>query len=200
MCRVLPKHWPAEVRYLVAPVYSTALTADELLSIRGHGVTAPAPCTLMLPVPSTCVRILPITHPCSHPARGQSGLFAARDLAPDSLILDYSGLVHSSAEADVHSSYDLSLDRHRGIGIDAARMGNEARFVNDYRGIYDHPNAEFRERLVDGEKRMSVYVLPSGRSGRYRKGIRKGAEICVSYGKGFWQRLSDAGPEPPLGR
>lgn len=64
--------------------------------------------------------------------------------------------------------------------------GNEARFINDYRGVADRPNAEFREIWDDrrGERGMGVWVLGGGK-GR-EKGVRKGEEILVSYGRGFW--------------
>jgi hypothetical protein len=37
------------------------------------------------------------------------------------------------------SDYDLWLDRDADLAVDAARMGNEARFINDYRGVPDQP-------------------------------------------------------------
>jgi SET domain-containing protein len=136
------------------------------------------------------VRITPITSP-THPAHGQSGLFAARDLKPGTFILQYLGEIHAPAleASDVHanSDYDLSLDREQGIGIDANRRGNEARFINDYRGIADRPNAEFKEVWDERRKErgMGVWVLGEGKSGK-GKGLRKGEEILVSYGRGFW--------------
>jgi hypothetical protein len=113
--------------------------------------------------------------------------------------LQYLGEIHAAVgrgehgehgeEKDPHadSDYDLSLDREMGIGIDADRKGNEARFINDYRGIAEKPNAEFKELWDEksGERGMGVWVLPEGRSGK-GKGIRKGEEILVSYGRGFW--------------
>ncbi|WRT66337.1 uncharacterized protein IL334_003292 [Kwoniella shivajii] len=99
-------------------------------------------------------------------------------------------------ELDEHeeSDYDLSLLRisssqinnpfpgyHVSIGIDAAQMGNAARFVNDYRGVKNQPNAEFR--IGNGEKgelRMEIWTLKKS------MGISKGDEILVSYGKGWW--------------
>lgn len=33
---------------------------------------------------------------------------------------------------------------------------------------------------------MAVWVLPVGKSGKHGKGVRKGEEIVVSYGRGFW--------------
>jgi len=147
--------------------------------------------------PSTLVKITPITI-STHPANGQAGLFAARALPAGSLILPYYGIVHSAAPPHSleheKSDYDLWLDREAEVAVDADKAGNEARFVNDYRGVRDKPNAEFREvwdpRL--GQKGMAVFVLPTGKSaaakgkGKGEGGIAKGEEICVSYGKGFW--------------
>lgn len=81
----------------------------------------------------------------------------------------------------------MSLDREHGIGIDADKRGNEARFINDYRGITEKPNVEFKEIWDERKKErgMGVWVLPEGKSGKM-KGIRKGEEILVSYGRGFW--------------
>lgn len=132
------------------------------------------------------MRITPITNP-SHPANGQSGLFAAKDLPPGSFILPYIGEVHGQAAAHEASDYDLSLDRDIELAVDAARSGNEARFVNDYRGVpgVERPNAEFREGWDGKERAMGVWVLPAGKAGK-GKGIKKGEEILVSYGRGFW--------------
>lgn len=94
--------------------------------------------------------------------------------------------MHTEAEADAKSDYDLCLQREDGdvIGIDATTSGNEARFVNDYRGVLERPNAVFELRTWD---------LPGGRGQGVRmaifagpKGVPKGEEICVSYGRGFW--------------
>ncbi|KAK3381634.1 hypothetical protein B0H63DRAFT_476249 [Podospora didyma] len=160
------------------------------------------------PGPSASVRITPITNP-SHPANGQFGLFAARNLRPGELILPYLGEIHPGSAADAESDYDLWLDRDGDVAVDAARVGNEARFVNDYRGVPDlqsggggggvkrkrRPNAEFRVvwdprlRGGKGEKGMGVFVLlvGKGRKGAAEKGgIGKGEEVLVSYGKGFW--------------
>lgn len=65
------------------------------------------------------------------------------------------------------------------VGIDASNMGNEARFVNDYRGIRDKPNAIFEERKSEaGGLFMSIWTSDT---------IKKGDEIVVSYGKCWWR-------------
>ncbi|WVQ99382.1 hypothetical protein IAU59_006515 [Kwoniella sp. CBS 9459] len=156
-----------------------------------------------------------------HPADGQCGLFAKSKLKPDELIIPYLGVIHATitpeagsegcqgeagAERDEHtdSDYDLSLVRlsasdirnphsghHISIGVDAAKAGNAARFVNDYRGIKDKqqgtggPNAEFRlGKGENGELRMEIWSLKPHGGGK--GGIEKGEEILVSYGKGWW--------------
>lgn len=109
--------------------------------------------------------------------------------------------MHDSTTTNPDSNYDLSLDRELDLSVDATRYGNEARFINDYRGIRaEGPNAEFRDCVVQvgrglWERRIGVFVLSKGKSGKGSRalGIRKGEEIVISYGKGFWDaRKADA--------
>lgn len=195
----LPRNWPDHLPYLISPAYSPAITKAHLQSLR----TRPEPTDLprqipasLKPGPSANVKITPITNPL-HPANGQAGLCATRALAPGSLILPYLGEVHpAGAEAHASSDYDLWLDRGGDVAVDAARMGNEARFVNDYRGVPGaaRPNAEFCEvwDVRRGEKAMAVFVLPAGKKDKGKGGgISKGQEILVSYGKGFWGKRQE---------
>ncbi|KAF3010610.1 hypothetical protein E8E13_003045 [Curvularia kusanoi] len=188
----LPTGWPEGTKYLRAPSYSKKLPKDKLDTIllsKTAGLSPKEP-VLTTRGPYTNVRITQIQG-ASHPAHGQYGLLAQQHLPPDSFILPYLGYVHDQSDVDEKSDYDLSLDRELGVGVDASQMGNEARFINDYRGISSGPNAEFRDILVDVgfgilEKRMGVFVLSAGKSGKRAKGINRGDEILVSYGKGFW--------------
>jgi len=231
----LPKNWPSDVAFLrkpqiSAPLSPTALQIQDPNIDDNNGTKHPATTHIRIhtppAVPSPLVAIKPITTPTSHPARGQRGLFACTALAPGSFILFYQGAVHDSSSTDPHSDYDLSLDRDRDLAVDATRAGNEARFINDYRGVRVHgPNAEFRDCVVGvgsgvWERRIGVFVLSAGhaaaaggsasgkgkgkkggKSGKDGKGggkaaaaaaaarargIAKGEEIVVSYGKGFW--------------
>ncbi|KAJ8117131.1 hypothetical protein OPT61_g1608 [Boeremia exigua] len=186
-----PKDWPEGTKYLRAPSYSRELTKDKLdtLLLSKASLSSADP-VLTTRGPYTNVRITKITS-ASHPAHGQYGLCATQHLPPGSFVIPYLGFVHDQSELDETSDYDLSLDRETGIGVDASKMGNEARFINDYRDISSGPNAEFRDVLVDVgfgilEKRMGVFVLSAGKSGKRAKGIGRGEEILVSYGKGFW--------------
>ncbi|KAJ4383178.1 hypothetical protein N0V86_001220 [Didymella sp. IMI 355093] len=186
-----PKDWPEDTKYLRAPSYSKKLDRDKLdtLLLSKAGLLSGEP-ILTTRGPYSNVKITRISN-ASHPAQGQYGLYATEHLPPDSFILPYLGFVHDQIESDETSDYDLSLDRDLAIGVDASKMGNEARFINDYRGISTGPNAEFRDILVDVgfgivEKRMGVFVLSAGKSGKRARGIGKHEEILVSYGKGFW--------------
>ena len=206
--RIGPENWPSSIPYLSAPVLSRDVPKD-ILSTQALSSTSLEPSTVTIGTPETPysnIRITAISDP-SHPACGQYGLFTTRVHFPDSFICLYLGLVHSTAadstaklphEADhPKSDYDLSLDRDLGLAVDAANMGNEARFINDYRGIADRPNAEFRDVIIKvkgGKKERGVGVFVKAakkdKKGKTRKdsevGIMKGTEILVSYGRGFW--------------
>lgn len=198
-----PPSWPAEITYINKPVYSKHLTSSELASLRRPTTTATSPTAVAAPAspPLTRIRIRTITNP-THPAHLQQGLFATHHLAPSTFILFYLGLIHSPLDSDSSSNYDLTLSRDHdlNIGIDASTHGNEARFINDYRGVpgRDGPNAEFRDVWVargDGteEKGIGVFVVSAGRAGKRGGGIAKGAEVLVSYGKGFWSARGENG-------
>ncbi|GAA5885260.1 hypothetical protein JCM16303_005976 [Sporobolomyces ruberrimus] len=190
-----PPNFPSTVTYLSTPVPSRLLPPPLRLVY-----CSPSPPS-SLPNPPPRLQIRKIQDP-THPANGQSGLFNAtgKKIERGTFLRDYLGLVHLEREADQSSDYDLSLERIRigddqdgkgekeeweTIGIDATKMGAEARFVNDYRGTgLPRPNAVFELRtweLPNGKgtaKRMAIFAGPHG--------IEKGSEICVSYGKGFW--------------
>lgn len=194
-----PPGFPAGVQYLSTPVPSRLLSPSD----KQLYCTACPP--HLLPNPPPKVQIRKIADP-RHPANGQAGLFNApgKSITRGTWIRDYVGWVHTEPEADPTSDYDLSLDRRvvrdeHGdvlrvdiVGIDATKMGAEARFVNDYRGVpgYVRPNAVFELREWETPApngtaprkgvRMAVWAGPHG--------IEKGAEICVSYGRGFWQK------------
>lgn len=192
----LPKEWPKEIIYLTKPSYAKSLDLDSITFTLSSSNPNPKERSTIpsthKPGPCPSVKIALITN-AAHPAYGQHGLFAGRHLPPDCFILFYIGYVHGRDDVNESSNYDLSLDRELGVGVDATRMGNEARFINDYRGVRDAgPNAEFRDCLYEGtekgkfEKRIGIYVLSKGKSGKRSAGIGKGEEILVSYGKGFW--------------
>jgi SET domain-containing protein len=125
-----------------------------------------------------------------HPCCGERGLYACEDIAAGVPLLDYAGKV-SVVVGDEHdtnrSSYLLNLfkDEEAGVyvDIDAARCGNEGRFVNDFRGTGMKPNAQFWPYFdsVTGEKRMAVKSIAP---------ILSGQEVLVDYGGAYFEKDS----------
>ncbi|KAI9199541.1 uncharacterized protein BJ171DRAFT_517874 [Polychytrium aggregatum] len=197
----LPKGWPDQIQFLKKlqwhpnlPPEIQILCRTGQLPHRIHPETAAAAedfCRQLVQAesrslppndtPSRRVLIKKITDP-AHPACGQCGLFAAANLDPRTHVLDYVGIVNSdSTGASTTSDYIIRLLGD--LSVDAEFAGNEARFMNDFRGCPGgpKPNVEFgpyRDSL-SGELRMGVWVL--------NKKIRKGDELLVTYGKGFWK-------------
>lgn len=198
----VPKNWPSHLPYLTTPLLQPKVLSPSQISLLQ---TKPASSsgspfeTEIIPSSATLspcplVRIQPI-HDAGHPANGQFGLFAARDLKPGTFIVAYLGRVHPSSTTDPESDYDLWLDRDADLAVDASREGNEARFVNDYRGVKARPNAEFGTAWCERWRQLCVGFWVVGHVGGKGKqpGIRKGEEILVSYGKGFWGvRMAEA--------
>lgn len=204
-----PKNWPEALPYLSSPLLHKALSTSQIQLLKNKpSIATAAESYLSSPIPivptpscqtpSPLVKIQPI-HDANHPANGQYGLFAARDLKPGTFIIPYLGRVHpGTAEAtDPDSDYDLWLDHDANLAVDASKEGNEARFVNDYRGVRERPNAEFGTAWCErwGQLCVGFWVLDAGKakpSGKGKgdrarqQGIKKGEEILVSYGKGFW--------------
>ncbi|KAL5628940.1 hypothetical protein BROUX41_002331 [Berkeleyomyces rouxiae] len=183
------KNWPPHITYISAPKYSPRLSKEQIkaLAICPEGIIKVPDEICRLP--SSQAKIVPIAN-ATHPACGQAGLFATKSLKPGTPILLYLGIVHPPDASHEASDYDLWLDHELEISVDAATMGNEARFINDYRGVKDRPNAEFREvwSVRHRQRCMAVFVLDEGKSRTRTAGINKGEEILVSYGKGFWQK------------
>ena len=150
-----PTTWPTNMPFLSTVHVGNSVSPSQYDLFHPQNVpdpdaayTIPSQCAFS-PTSNPLITISPITSP-SHPACGQSGLFAAKLLPPGTHILDYTGLLHSCPIAScAKSDYDLAfLDRDASLAIDGAGMGNEARFINDYHGVAPSPNAVFEEYFV----------------------------------------------------
>lgn len=192
-----PKNWPDRLPYLKSPLLSKGLSAAHLEALRTRSPSLPVVPVSSSTIPSPRVRIQQIRDP-RHPAHGQCGLFAAQNLMPGTFILAYLGRVHggdaSTSLAD--SDYDLWLDKEADLAVDAVAEGNEGRFVNDYRGVRERANAEFSPGWCERWGQLCVGIWVAG--GKSSKGIKRGEEILVNYGKGFWRERKTG--EPGLAR
>ncbi|KAJ3306230.1 hypothetical protein HDV03_000150 [Kappamyces sp. JEL0829] len=176
----VPKNWPSHVVYLKRQEWPTAAIPNFYCKT----LADPQQTVPVLPDVEPCigickkVTIKPITDP-SHPACGSWGLFAAQTLNGPSYLLDYKGVILPEEQESKTSDYSLHFNEL--FSIDAEKKGNEARFLNDYRGIGEKPMVKFElYRCKSGTVRMGIFVLP-------RVTIKKGQEILINYGKGFWK-------------
>ena len=110
----------------------------------------------------------------AHPACGQCGLFAAKALSHGAWVIDYVGAVTLGENEDRASDYVCDFGDRSELALDAKRMGNEGRFVNDYRNTGRHANVEFRLRRDRcGELRQGIFVAA-------KEGVRAGEELVRS--------------------
>jgi hypothetical protein len=141
------------------------------------------------------IRAVPASHPC-HSAGNGRGLFARRELPPRTYLFDYLGALvdddtlsaETAARGGRESDYVLHI--HGDLNVDAYLQGNEARFINDYRGIAARPNVCFDTYLdpYSGMLRAGVYTVG--------KAVAAGAELLTSYGFANYWRLDGAGSMP----
>ncbi|KJA26018.1 hypothetical protein HYPSUDRAFT_133348 [Hypholoma sublateritium FD-334 SS-4] len=177
-----PAHWPQGLKYINSSCFHSSVIPSVRRHVQGSESSKTPGLSKKIQGPKVAIRAIANT---AHPACGQFGLFAAQRIPPKTLIIEYIGEIHCDERPE--SDYDLSLYRFSdglSIGIDATTVGNEARFVNDYRGIATKPNAAFSdEKDEGGTLRMII------RSGAQE--IKKGEEILVSYGKSWWRARSE---------
>ena len=176
----LPALWPDNVRYSTEYEWSEAVPADVRHKYSAQGVDGQR-------LRGVCRKAHPrLIEIADHPACGERGLFATVQLSCGERVLDYIGLVSLGEDEDKTSDYVSEFGEKGELCCDANRLGNEARFVNDFRNTGRRPNVEFRlRRSSQGELRQGVYVCEA-------RGIAPGEELLISYGKPFWKaRVGD---------
>ena len=171
--------WPADVTYTNDYAWAAAVPAELRQKYRPS--FAPRP-------PRACAKTFfaRIDAAAEHPAAGQCGLFAAVALRHGERVIDYVGAVCAGEHEDKSSDYVCDFGEHSELALDAKSVGNEARFVNDYRNTGKHQNVEFKlRRDARGELRQGVYVCA-------KRGVAAGEELLISYGKPYWRaRVGD---------
>lgn len=139
-----------------------------------------------------------------HPALGSYGLFAGDIIPPNTFLRPYLGVLHLKQDSDDRSEYDLTLTHDprlpslttsdgdapqpgQNIYIDSRHWANETRFINDYRGIADRPNVEFRsflQRQPGADEKEQALKFQMGVWSV--KPIKRGEELVINYSKTFW--------------
>jgi len=140
------------------------------------------------------VEIRPV--PGAHPLYGSKfacALYATKTFHTGHTLGAYAGCIGESPSPDPprvrrgapchEGQFTINLDMAQSMGramsmeIDAKLVGNESRFINDYRGIAPQPNVEFCTKAC---ARKGIWV-----DVRVATAIGQGDEILVDYGKEF---------------
>lgn len=136
-----PVNWPNEVRYLNVCCVASPLLPGPQSSVFCRQVPKESPYhpAKLRALAWTSIRRI---NDKTHPAAGQCGLFAKKDIPPRTFVVPYLGEVHTEEESDEASNYDLRVFGpsvfYSGdggpysqygvpLGIDATRAGCEAR-------------------------------------------------------------------------
>ena len=170
-----PEGWPRDIKYTNQLLWNEV--PDECQFLRDKIAD---PTSVRRPKRLKIIIIKNRKHPC----HGEGGLYAGEDIEKGAFLLDYAGFV-SITLGDEHdtnkSSFLLNLfnsEEHMVyIDVDAARAGNEARFLNDFHGVpgIDAPNCQFWPYYdnVTGEKRIGIKTI---------REVATGQELLVDYG------------------
>jgi len=165
----LPKNWPHNVQY------TPTLLWDDKIPHKVKDFLCQDFCD--------DVEVLAVPKDTDHPAKGQFGLFAKRDLADGKIIGEYTGKVMLSDRDESDKRY-LSIlyeDDNIAVDIDAGKCGNETRFINDYRGAAKAPNVKYQRMKFGGCWHILIIT---------KKKIKKGKELLGDYGGNtYWNNL-----------
>jgi len=91
--------------------------------------------------------------------------------------VDYTGELFPD-DSSKHTTSEYCLQYIENHAIDASRLGNESRFVNDFRGIAGKPNIQFAYKQGTDPYIIGYEVM--------NKPIQKGEELLTTYGKRYW--------------
>ena len=105
-------------------------------------------------------------------------------------LADAGCLQSPSPRKSLEGQFAIELDVAKGLAcalafeLDARCVGNESRFINDYRGLAAHPNVKFHTMAHAGRGMWVDIIVVAA--------IRAGDEILVDYGADFASYASDA--------
>ncbi|KAI9004771.1 hypothetical protein BC832DRAFT_520054, partial [Gaertneriomyces semiglobifer] len=185
-----PEGWPASVAYITELRWADDIPDNDRRPFQQGSLSAtqrladvPIRQVPLWDRPSPNVRIMRIQD-SRHPACGEDGVFAVQNLEPFTYLMDYLGTVHYAARSEDGTDYleddGYTVSFHYPLLISGLTHGNEARFINDYRGISSRPNAFFETyRRPDGGVRVGCWTL--------NRAVQSGEEIVVTYGTDYWK-------------
>ena len=178
--RKVPDGWPAEVRFCSFPVECGASPLIDQVLLKRK-------CALSQCMEGVEIRTLPADHPSCTLAQYNRGLFATQVFKRGHCLGQYAGCIQSPRTSrtvrPTMGQYAIHLDLAEGLSysleleLDAKDIGNEARFINDFRGVAARPNVLFKTVSHPGHGIwVDVFVVAA---------IGVGDEILVDYGHAF---------------
>ena len=102
----------------------------------------------------------------------QFGLFATKYFDEYDVIGQYTGKLVTPNKTGRYVAYSENC------GIDANNIGNELRFINDYRNIAPTMNVVFKTTYIDKKPRVLFVVT---------RNIQEGEQLLTDYGEGYWK-------------
>eukprot|EP00730_Choanoeca_flexa_P003908 TRINITY_DN11537_c1_g2_i3.p1 TRINITY_DN11537_c1_g2~~TRINITY_DN11537_c1_g2_i3.p1 ORF type:complete len:698 (+),score=154.98 TRINITY_DN11537_c1_g2_i3:2-2095(+) len=175
----LPEHWPLDTEYSPISVYDVADFNRALKVVHGS-------CSYNKRVGIERIRLF------RHPCLGELGVFAKANIKKGDIIGWYTGVVREAHRTTPGSRYivpfyddedDDGADPEYKLDVDAAELGNEMRFCNDYRNIAEANNARLKAQSCDycQHREMAVVAVSD---------IRQGEEILLDYGDEYWKKMA----------
>ena len=147
----LPKNWPNNIEY-------TNVQSFQGYKFLKKDIT-----------PSVLVKKINEPNNILH---NQFGLFATKKFDEYDIIGQYTGKL---VTPDKGGQY---VSRSENCGIDALNIGNELRFINDYRNVSHSSNVIIKTTYIDKKPRVLFVVT---------KKIEPGEQLLTDYGEGYWK-------------
>ena len=149
----IPRNWPKDIKYTNIQSFQGYKNLKKDIT---HGV-----------------KVEKINDP-NNILHNQFGLFATEKFNEYDIIGQYTGELVSPEKGGKYVS--ASKD----CCIDASCLGNELRFINDYRNISSSNNVVIKTTYIDKKPRVLFVVT---------KKIEPGDQLLTDYGEGYWQHF-----------
>ena len=109
-----------------------------------------------------------------------------RTFLPQGTVVGYYGchVYKSHSEEDPSSRFVMSPDDGTEVVYDAKNIGNEMRFINDYRGI-----SKTQNNVCMGDREI-IYRWVTARPIVTIKDVQAGEELLLDYGESYWNALN----------
>jgi len=128
------------------------------------------------------IEVQKVTDP-NHPEHGKFGVFAKVALDKNKVLGEYTGAIQLTDTKKTSGFASILFDNYvHSVDVDAEKIGNEFRFLNDYRGTsISRPNVTLSATVFNGEWHIAVLTT---------RIIPRGTELVVDYGPTYWDNQS----------